>query len=514
MRIEAGLLPRLCAERHRDRPALTYGERTMSFQALSAMANRLGSGLRLQRGDRVGVLTHNTPETVAAWLGLEAHNLVRVVMHAHIPAEAHAWTLEHVEAKALIFDTRMTAIAEECRGSVQQLIAVGDDPPDWATPYAQVLENGSPEHPYLDVDEDAPCFLQLTSGTTGRPKPWIKTYRSWHAVVDQNMHHLDTFGPGALSEDDVNLHFHPIQWASGFQTLYPYLLRGARSVIADDAVFDPGGLVDTIVGERVTGMLMPAPMLPAVLDAVEARGGIEHAITRMVIFFATPDLLARTTQVLGPIWAHGFGSSEQGAVTTRLLPEEVAEKPERIASVGRGGAPFFDVAIFDPDGRRLPAGAVGEIAVRSAMSLGAYWGLPDATQDAFFANDWFRPRDIGYLDEDGFLYYADRAGDEITTQQGTIYPHYVETALLTHPQVANCAVVGVNEEVVAAILLCAGADGSPELEQAILDRVDADAKLTPNDRPSRCFFVGELPTVLGGAKVQRSALRTQLLELA
>src|SRR5262249_54967495 len=162
--------------------------------------------------------------------------------------------------------------------------------------------------------------------------------RSWHAVVDQNLHHLDTFGAGAVDGEDVNLHFHPIQWASGFQTLYPYLLRGARSVLADDAVFDPAALVETIVAERVTGMLMPAPMLAAVLDEIEARGGIEHAITRMVIFFATPELLARATQVLGPVWAHGFGSSEQGAVTTRLLAAEVAERPERIASVGRGGA--------------------------------------------------------------------------------------------------------------------------------------------------------------------------------
>src|SRR6185503_99872 len=127
----------------------------------------------------------------------------------------------------------------------------------------------------------------------------------------------------------------------------------ARSVLADDAVFVPKQLVDTIVEERATGMLMPAPMLPAVLDEVEQRGGVDHAITRMVIFFATPEVLARTTQVLGPVWAHGFGSSEQGAVTTRLLASEVEEKPERIASVGRGAAPFFDVAIFGPEGERL-----------------------------------------------------------------------------------------------------------------------------------------------------------------
>ena len=275
-------------------------------------------------------------------------------------------------------------------------------------------------------------------------------------------------------------------------------------MLLDDAVFDPGALVDALVEHGVTGMLMPAPMLPAVLDEVEARGGIEHQIERMVIFFGTPELLERTTQVLGPVWCHGFGSSEQGAVTTRLLPHEVAEKPARIASVGRGGGPFFDVGIFDPEGRRLPAGAVGEIGVRSAMSVGGYWGMPAATDAAFFGDDWFRPRDIGFLDEDGFLFYADRAGDEITTSTGTIYPHYVETAILAHPDVANCGVVGVHDEVVAAVLLRAGAEGSAEVERAILELVDGDG------RPARCVFVDELPTVLGGAKVQRSALREQL----
>src|SRR3954464_15022532 len=265
MKIEAGLLPRLCAERHRDRPALP----SMTFRELGAAANALGAGLLdlgLDRGDRVGVLTHNTPETVVAWLGMEAHNLVRVVMHAHIDAEAHAWTLDHVGARALIFDTRMTAIAERC--PVPYKIAVGPDAPDWAIPFDQVA--GSPEHPYVDVDEDAPCFLQLASGTTGNPKPWIKTYRSWEAVIAHNLHHFDTFGPGIppIASDDVNLHLHPIQWASGFQTLYPYLIRGARSVLMDDSAFDPGAVVDTIVREGVTATFMPGPLLTPVLDAV------------------------------------------------------------------------------------------------------------------------------------------------------------------------------------------------------------------------------------------------------
>lgn len=523
MQVEAGALTRQTAERFGGRTALTAGDRQLSFTELNAAANRVGSAvleLGARRGDRVGVLAYNTPEVVEAWFGFEKHNLVRAVLHSHFPMDAHVASLNHIKASTLVFDTRFAEQLDAVRDqltTVRQLIAIGPDSPAWATPFAELEAGGDPGDPYLDVDEDAACFLQLTSGTTGQPKAWVKTYRSWAAVINHNLHHLDTFGPGVppVGEDDVNLHFHPIQWASGFQTLYPYFLRGARSVLLDDEVFDPEVLLDLLTAESVTGVFMPGPLLTPVLDAVEQRGGLEHGLRRMVVFFGTAELLERTTEVLGPIWAHGFGSTEQGAITTRLLPSEVGERQERLQSVGRPGGPFFEVAIFDDSGKRLGPGQVGEIAVRSAMSIGEYWGLPDKTRESFFPGDWFRPFDVGYLDEDGFLFYADRAGDKIATAGGVVFPHLVETTVLRHGAVANCGVVGLGapgeQQVVAAVLLKADRDGSDELAEEILA---GTADLAGHERPVRVVFVDELPTVLGGAKVQRQALREQLASQA
>ena len=519
MQVEAGALVRQTAERFGDRTALTAQGRELSFADLNATANRVGSAvleLGARRGDRVGVLAYNTPEVVEAWFGFEKHNLVRAVLHSHFPMDAHVASLNHMEASTLVFDSRFAEPLDAVRDqltTVRHLVAIGPGAPDWATPLAELEAGGDPSDPYLDVDEDEPCFLQLTSGTTGQPKAWVKTYRSWAAVINHNLHHFDSFGPEvpSVGEDDVNLHFHPIQWASGFQTLYPYFLRGARSVLLDDEVFDADVLLDTIAGEAVTGVFMPGPLLTPVLDAVEGRGGFEHRLRRMVVFFGTAELLERTTRLLGPIWAHGFGSTEQGAITTRLLPSEVGDQRGRLQSVGRPGGPFFEVAIFDDSGKRLGPGQVGEIAVRSAMSTGEYWALPEKTREAFFPGDWFRPFDVGYLDEDGFLYYADRAGDKIGTAGGTVFPHLVETTVLRHDAVANCGVVGLGEpgeqEVVAAVVLKADRTGSADLAAEILA---GTADLAGHERPARVVFVEELPTVLGGAKVQRQALRERL----
>ena len=128
------------------------------------------------------------------------------------------------------------------------------------------------------------------------------------------------------------MHFHPLQWASGFQTLYPYFVRGARSVLVDDEQFDPEALIDTFSAEGATGTFMPGPLLTPVLDAVEARESYEHSLKRMVVFFGTRELLERTTALLGP------------DLDSRLRVDRTGSRHHAAASRGR----------------RRPSGAVGQ----------------------------------------------------------------------------------------------------------------------------------------------------------
>lgn len=522
MRVEAGGYINRAVEKFGDKTAISTAQGSQTFTELNRSGNRIGSGLLkkgLARGDRVAVLSYNRVEVAELWIGLEKHNLVRVVMHSHFDMAVHVATLNQVEASALIFDTRFSAAVDAHRSSlktVKLFVAIGSNPPPWAVPYEAAREGGSPDNPCLDVDDEAPNFLQLTTGTTGIPKPWIATFRSWRAVIQANTEHFDTFGEGipAITDDDVNLHFHPLQWATGFQTLFPYFLRGARTVLLDDEIFDPAAIVRAIVQEKVTGLFTPGPMLTPILDEVEKCHDVKGLIRRLMVFIATPEQLNRTTRLLGPVWAHGFGSTEQGAPSTRLTCSEAAEKPERIGSVGRVISPYHEIRVADGHGQTLGPNEVGEIIVRSPMSTSSYWKMPEQTAGAFFPGDWFRPRDVGYQDADGFLFYLDRAKDCITTPHGIVYPHAVESALQAHNAVANCGVVGImkddGQEIVGAILLKPGLSGSDQLSDEIL--VLAKSQLKSHEVPARVVFITELPTVLGGAKVQRDVLQRQLLE--
>ena len=148
------------------------------------------------------------------------------------------------------------------------------------------------------------------------------------------------------------------------------------------------------------------------------------------------------------------------------------------------------------------------------MSTGSYWNSPTRTAEAYFPGDWFRPNDIGYIDEEGFLFYLDRSKDRISTEKGIVYPHLVETAVLRHADVANCGVVGIGPEnrqsVVAAVLLKSGKTRSLGLASEIMKR--ASNGLADHETPQRVVFVDELPTVLGGAKVQREVLKQRIAE--
>lgn len=379
MRVRAGALSLDAAASFAERTAIEDPRGAMSFAELDRAANRVATGLGalgIELGERVAVLAPNRAEVVELWLGCERAGLVRVVLHSHIDMALHCETLRASGASAVIFDARFAEEVAERRQALKDVrlfVAIGGDALDWAVSFEELRERGTDHFDPIEVDEDAPFCIQPTTGTTGAPKPWLVTHRGWRALVAHNLMHLDALGPAPIDGDDVNLHVHALQWASGAQTLLPYMVRGAKSLLLDDAAFDPMEIVKTILQDGVTGLLLPGPMLSPVLDVMEAHEPLEHRLRRLVTLFATPELLQRATRILGPVWCHGYGSTEQGAPVTRLAAREVEQGESRIGSVGRKASPFIELAIVDDAGDFLPPGTLGEIVVRSPMSSSSYW---------------------------------------------------------------------------------------------------------------------------------------------
>lgn len=514
MNVTAGLLLYRALAQHAGRVALVDRHGQETFGQLEDHIRRIGHGLAafdIGPGDRVGLLSYNRREVLHAWTAFERAAVVRVVLHSHFDFTDHVSMLRQVGAKALVFDTRFADAVAEHRQELTglTLFAVGDNPPSWATPWEQIEAAGDDSPLRVDVDENAPFVIQPTSGTTGTAKPWIATHRGWQTAMDQDLQYYDTYAPGIqpVGPDDVALHSHALQWSSGWHLLYPMMIRGGRNVILDDRSFEPQTVLDTLVTERVTAFMLPAPLLTPILDLVDQGEPPAHSLRRLFLFFATPELLARTTILLGPVWSSNYCSTEQGALTTQLGAHDAAANPARTSTVGKVAAPLVDLAVVDQQGHRVPAGTTGEIVVRSPVTNSGYWGMPDTTAASFFDGGWFRTGDVGSLDEAGYLTYGDRAGDAIPTPHGVVYPHRVEAAVLRHPDVANCGVVHDGTDLVAAVLLKSGATATPDLPEEIL--AVARPGLDEHEIP-RVVLVTSLPMVLDGAKVQRNVLRRQL----
>src|SRR3979411_2419807 len=156
-------------------------------------------------------------------------------------------------------------------------------------------------------------------------------------------------------------------------------------------------------------------------------------------------LLKECIEVFGCGFVQMYGMTETTGTIVALPPEDHVEGLDRMRSAGKA-MPGVELAILDPDGSKLPPGEVGEIATRSGSNMVGYWNLPEATAKTLDSDGWLRTGDAGYMDKDGYLYIHDRIKDMIITGGENVYPAEVENALFDHPEIADCAVIGVPDE--------------------------------------------------------------------
>ncbi|AKH85641.1 AMP-dependent synthetase [Streptomyces sp. CNQ-509] len=424
--------------RHHD-DAAGHADAAVSYAGLHERTTRLAHALRahgVRRGDRVAYLGPNHPSFLEALFAAGLLGAVFVPLNTRLAAPEIAYQLADSGARLLLHAPSHTALATDATG------AGGDDAQ--GTP-ARVAVGGSAYEELLaamvtePVDEpvalDDTAIIMYTSGTTGRPKGAVLTHGNltWNAVNVLIDHDL-TAGEVALASA-------PLFHIAGLNMLaLPVLLKGGTCLVVEG--FDPGDTLELIERHRVTFMFG----VPAMFDRIAHHrrwAGADLSSLRILTCGGSPvpTRLIATYQSRGLTFLQGYGMTEAAPGVLFLDAEHATAK------AGSAGVPHFfsDVRVVRPDLTPVDVGEAGEILVRGPHVMPGYWGLPEESAAAF-ADGWFRSGDAARVDTDGYVTVVDRIKDMIISGGENIYPAEVEDALLAHPDIVECAVIGVPDE--------------------------------------------------------------------
>ena len=491
---------------------------TTSWAALAGRAEAAAvrlAGVGVRPGERVALFGLNSLDYLVALFGCARLGAVAVPLNALLTPPEIAWQLTDAGAVAVVGDAGSAARLDEAAGRAGftgVCLALLGDAPGWPP-----LEDGAAGGQLPPPPEADDVFeILYTSGTTGHPKGVMLSHRSMAAEADSVASYWAARG------DDVFLAVLPLFHVNAqLVTLLPALCTGAGLVVTRS--FSAGGWVDlvrrygvtisSIVGTQVR-MVMATPERPD--DAATRLRCVPYGLN------VPPAMWEAFERRFGAPLCNIYGLTEAVAVATAAP----LHGDRRIPSVGRPGRGRA-VGIFDDDGQELPPGEVGEIRIRGQRGLNlmvGYHGRPEETALAFARgpggvpprdSDWLRTGDLGRLDDDGYLYFVDRAKDVIKRSGENVSASEVERVLADFPGVAEAAVVGrpdpVRDEAVVAFVVPAGG-AAARLDTAALD-AHCRAHLARFKVPQEYVVVDALPKTSIG-KIEKKALRARLVQEA
>ncbi|MEH6588258.1 MAG: long-chain fatty acid--CoA ligase [Halioglobus sp.] len=493
------------ADLNPERTALIFEGEEILYREFADRVRRQAQLLRdsgVCVGDRVGYLGFNHPALLETLFAAQALGAIFVPLNFRLTAEELTFIINDAGIHTLFVDDALQPVLQPAREDLccRHLFSSESEAHSWRHLLTERAD-AQPISGAVSVDQHDLAVIMYTSGTTGLPKGAMLTHGN---LLWNNINASMAFGS---SRDDIVLTAAPLFHIGGLNVMTLHSFHVGSAVVLVRS-FDPALVLDNIQKYSVTHMFgAPAMFLFMSQQPQFAETDLSSIETLVCGAAPVPESLIELWGARDVPFCQGYGLTETAPFSAFLTPEWGVKK------LGSAGQPpiFSDTRIVDTDNQPLAVGERGEICLRGPNIMKGYWNRPEATAAAIDPEGWFHSGDIGYLDEDGFLFICDRLKDMVISGGENVYPAEVEGALYKHEAIAEVAVIGTPDEkwgeaVTAVVALNEGA--TLTLEEL---REFAGEHLARYKLPLRLEIVDVLPRNPAG-KVLKFVLKEEIAD--
>lgn len=478
-----------------DRCAVRQGAVSTSFGELAKRASVLAQRLRqhVQPGDRVALIIENSPEYVVSCYGVWLAGGIVVGLNTALKPDDLRWQIEHCEARAIIAEAKhWQALSAGLNAAlVAASLLIASD--DWGQLMRSATEVAVDA---AALSADMPAQIIYTSGTTGRPKGVLLSHGNLAANVSAIQEYL------AIRDDDVALCVLPFFYSFGNSVLHTHLTKG-NTLVLENSLMYPQTVVQQMQEQRVTAFYG----VPSTYYILLARAQLHAGALGSLRYCAQaggamdPVRIERFCAALPALdFVVMYGQTEASARLSWLPP---ADRLRKSGSVGIP-IPGIEISVRNENGIELDAGAIGEVCARGPNVMLGYWRDPEATRQVL-RDGWLYTGDVGYRDQEGYLFLVGRSKEMIKSGAHRISPREIEEIIGTVPGVDDVAVIGVDDELLGqTIKACVIAPEDEALRRSILRT--CRERLPLYKLPKSVEFYTEFPRTASG-KIQKHLLR-------
>ncbi len=500
-----------------DRPFIVFEGKKYTYGQVNDRVNRLANALLslgVKKGDRVAIVQVNCNQYIEAYFASARIGAIFCPLNFRAKQEELTHMLNFAEAVAVFVGERYLDMVNGMKpkvSTVKHYISI-DKKYEGMLFYEDLLAKASADEVFTEVADEDVTILMYTAGTTGLPKGVPLTNNAFSSYV------LNNVDPASPDVEETNLLTVPLYHVAGVQAMMAATYGGRT--LAMMRQFEVKEWMNTVQKEKANRAMLVPTMLKRVIDDPDFDK-YNLSSLKVITYGAAPmpfEVIKKAIGVFPKVrFINAFGQTETASTITMLGPEdhviegteaEKAKKLKRLqSSIGR---PMADVQmrIVDEQNKPLPVGQSGEIVAKGPRVMGGYWKDPTKTAKAIDKDGWLHTGDMGYMDDEGYIYLAGRGDDMIIRGGENISPEEVENALSTHPCVEECAVIGIpdpewGQEPRACVVLKTGKKATTE-ELVEFCR----QQLSSFKRPRSIVFLDELPRTSTG-KILKRELRAK-----